>query len=152
MVMGGVFAACAIHAQNTVTPMYTYTTQKSNHYDVMVKANPFYETENLPEGGYYASQSIHQILIHFQYDMQGNQKMDLKYHYDVEAALIGTVVTYEEGKEVWRKPFPLLEPQMKQQEAAQAVSIAETVSINYKNITIWCLHMSKLMALQLMRF
>ena len=74
IVIGSSLIKHGLDMEKNMTPIYSYTAQKSDNYEVLLKPNTFYTTEKLPAGGYYASNSIKSYLIDLKYNLKGDRK------------------------------------------------------------------------------
>ena len=70
-------------------PIYSYTAEKSDEYEVLLKPNTFYDTERLPSGGYYVAKSIKEYIINLNYKLKGSKKTKIEYNYNIVGNLIG---------------------------------------------------------------
>ena len=71
--------------------IYQYKINKNSDYVVSLKKNNLYQTSTLPANLHYASKSIDNLIINFEYNFNGNGKIDIEYNYGITAELIGTV-------------------------------------------------------------
>ena len=114
-------------------PIYSFSSQKNNDYEVLLKPNDFYTNNILPSGGYYASKSVNEFIINFKYDFKGNKKTNLQYNYNITANLVGSVDTNDnQNKEVWNRMYTLLENKENRKEKTDEFSINEQINIDYE--------------------
>ena len=133
IIIGSAFIKQGLDMERNKTPIYSYTVQKSDNYEVLLRPNTFYTTEKLPEGGYYASNSIKSYLIELKYDLKGDRKTDLEYNYNIIANLIGTVRDNDnQDKEVWNREFILKENVNNKQKEIDGFSINEQIDVDYE--------------------
>ena len=127
-----VFINLGMNFKEKTIPVYSYKVQKSDNYEIILKPNDFYQTETLPSGGYYASNSIQAIVMNLKYIFKGNSKANIDYNYNITANLIGTVEgSNNQDKEVWNRSTVALEGNDELNNEDE-FSISEQVSINYE--------------------
>ena len=133
IIIGSVFIKVGFNFENKEkSSVYSYTIEKNNDYNVLLKPNIFYEKEKLLSKGYYVSNSIDAYDINLKYKLKGSKKANIKYNYNIVASLIGTIKDDEnEGKKVWNRDFVLLENN-KKEENIDEMSINEKVNIDYE--------------------
>ncbi len=90
-----------------ISPIYTYTANKNDSYEVTLKENDFYTEKTLPQERYYASKSIKSFNINFKYDFKANKETNIEYNYNIVASLVGSVNDENEDKEIWTRNFNL---------------------------------------------
>ena len=112
--------------------IYQYKINKNSDYVVVLKKNNFYQTTTLPANLHYASKSIDDFIINFEYNFKGSGKIDIEYNYGITAELIGTVKDEYEDKEVWNKNFELLPNKSDKQANKDSFVVKEKVSIDYE--------------------
>ena len=133
IIMGSAFIKQGLDMEKNMTPIYSYTAQKSDNYEVLLKPNTFYTTEKLPAGGYYASNSIKSYLIELRYNFKGDRKTNLEYNYNITANLIGTVRdNNNQDKEVWNREFIFKENVNNKQKETDEFAINEQLDIDYE--------------------
>ncbi len=133
IIVGIIFIEFGLNFEKNKTPIYSYTAQKSDHYEVLLKPNVFYETETLPSGGYYTSNSIKSYNINFLYDFKGDRTSDIEYHYNIVANLIGTAKEINnDEKEVWNRKFILYDGKNNKQKDITDISLNEPINIDYE--------------------
>ena len=131
--IAGVFIKLGMDFDKNLTPLYSYTVEKSDYYEVLLNPNTFYTTKTLPSGRYYASKSVNAFAINFLYHFQGKNNTNLEYHYNITADLVGTVDTSDhQGKEVWNRTFTLLDNQNNRLENIDEFSVDESMNIDYE--------------------
>lgn len=114
-----------------ITPIYSYTAQKSDNYEIILKPNKFYTTPTLPSGGYYASKSINNISINLKYELEGKEQNNLKYNYNIIANLVGKEKdNLNSDKEIWNRDFVLYENNNQLNE--NNILIDEKINIDYE--------------------
>ncbi len=110
IIVGAIFIKLGLDSRQNTTLIYSYTAQKSDNYEVLLKPNTFYTSETLPSGGYYAAKSVNAFIIKFKYDFKGNKKTDIEYNYNITAELIGMAKNNDDQyKEIWNRSFTILE-------------------------------------------
>ena len=96
-----IFIKLGLYYEKNIKPVYNYTVQKSDEYEILLKPNSFYTTKTLPSGRIYASQSIDLYKINLKYNFKGKEKSDIEYNYNIKANLVSTVNNNEnQGKEI----------------------------------------------------
>ncbi len=131
-ILGITLIKYGLQSGNTIIPIYSYTAQKTDNYNVLLKPNTFYETETLPAGGYYASKSIYTYNINLMYDFKSSQKANIEYNYTITANLVGTAIDNDnKNKEVWNRTFIIKDNTNSIQENIDSFSINEPVNIDY---------------------
>ena len=127
-----VFIKLGIEVEKNTKSIYQYKIEKNSNYEVVLKANDFYQTEKLPADLCYASQSIDTFAIDFVYKFKGNNRIDTMYNYNITANLVGTVKDEYEDKEVWNRSFNIAENKSDKQVEKDEFSIQEKVDIDYE--------------------
>ena len=131
-VLAVIFINLGANFKENIIPVYSYKAQKSDNYEVVLKPNNFYQTETLPSGGYYASNSIKTIAMNLKYNFKGNAKANIKYNYNVTANLIGTVEgSNNQDKEVWNVINVVIENGSEQTDINE-FAVNEKVNIDYE--------------------
>ena len=119
--------------ESKINPIYSYTIQKNDDYEVLLKPNKFYSSEKLLPGGYYASNSINAYSIKFKCDFIGDQKTNIKYNYSIFGNLVGNVRNNEnKDMEIWSRNFILCDNIYNEQKSVDKISIDEQVNIDYE--------------------
>ncbi len=113
-----------------ISPIYTYTANKNDNYEVSLKGNDFYTEKTLPQGRYYASKSIKSFNVNFKYDFKSNEETNIQYNYNIVASLIGTVNEDNENKEIWTRNFNL-NNEISNKGDMNEFSIDENITIDY---------------------
>lgn len=129
MVVGSISIKLGIDKSISNTHIYSYNVQRNDNYEVALKPNKFYETENLPADYCYASQSINNIKINFNYEFNANHKADINYNYSIIGELIGKVENNE--KEVWNRHYKLSNDNCGNQKSTDNVCINQEINIDY---------------------
>ena len=129
IVVGSINIKIAIDKSINNTHVYSYDVCRNDNYEVALKPNKFYETENLPADCCYASQSINNIKINFNYKFNANHKADINYKYEVIGELVGKVENDE--KEVWNRHYKLSDNNCKNEEAIDNICINQEANIDY---------------------
>lgn len=133
IIIGSIFIKYGLDFEKNATPIYSYTAQKSNDYEVLLKPNIFYENKTLPSGRYYTSNSINAYIINFKYDFKANKKTQIQYDYNITANLIGTVKSNDnEDKEVWNRNFILYDNGNNNQDNIDEICIDKQINIDYE--------------------
>ncbi len=127
-----IFIILGLLAHKNTVSIYQYKTEKKSDYEVLLKANEFYQTETLPANLYYASKSIDDFIINFEYSFKGNSKIDMQYDYNVTTDLVGTVKDEYQDKEVWNRNFCLLENKSDKQTNIDTFSVKEKINVDYE--------------------
>ncbi len=113
-----------------ISPIYTYTANKNDSYEVSLKENDFYIEKTLPQERYYASKSIKSFNINFKYDFKANEEANIEYNYNIVASLVGTVNDENEDKEIWTRDFNIND-EVNNKGYIKEFSINENVTIDY---------------------
>ena len=131
--IGGIFIKLGFDYKEEILPIYYYNIEKTDNYEVVLKPNTFYETKVLGMGGCYASKSINNYRINFNYNFGANKRTDLEYNYNVTATLVGRVKTNDnQTKEVWNRNFILVENNNQIRNNSNQFYIKEQVEIDYQ--------------------
>ncbi len=133
IVVGVIFIKIGFNLEKSQETIYQYTVEKQDDYEVLLKPNTFYESQTLPSGLCYASNSIEAFDIHFQYHLKAKQKADIQYHYSVVGNLIGKVIEVDEEKEVWNRSFVFLENNAQEKESIEEFSVQCPINIKYED-------------------
>ncbi len=127
-----IFFKIALEYEEKNQYLYSYETQKSDNYEVLLKPNKFYTSKSLPKDLYYASKSIDKIILEFKYDFNGSKETDINYNYNIIANMVATVANNnDKGKEVWNREFTILENKSSNTNKKE-FSINEKVDIDYE--------------------
>ena len=116
--------------EKIISPIYTYTANKNDSYEVSLKENDFYTEKTLPQERYYVSKSIKSFNINFKYDFKANKEANIKYNYNIVASLVGTVNDENEDKEIWTRNFNLND-EVNNKGYMKEFSINENITIDY---------------------
>ncbi len=121
-----------VNYEKNIPPIYNYVVNKNSNYEVELKPNTFYETENLPAGGYYPSKAISKYKINFEYIFQGDKKANFEYTYNITANLVGTVKENDnQEKEVWNRSYILNENTSDKISNVNEFSVQKGINIDY---------------------
>ncbi len=132
-IIGGMLIKFGMDFSQNGIPIYSYTIERNDNYEVLLKPNSLYESEILPSGGYYASKSINDYIINFNYRFKGNNKVDIDYNYNVTANLIGTVIDNDnQEKQIWNRNFILLENKNNNQSNKDEFLVDEEINVDYE--------------------
>ena len=130
-IIGIYFVKLSLDFDKTIKPIYSYTAEKSDDYEVLLKPNNYYTSEVLPSGRYYASKSVKQYMLEFKYHFYGDKEANIEYKYNITAELSGVIDgTNDNGKEVWNRVFNILED--KKQDGKNEFYVDEKVNIDYE--------------------
>ncbi len=117
--------------KENIVPVYNYSAQKDSNYEVLLNPNTFYESQNLPQGLYYASKSIKSFMINMIYDFKADKKAQIEYNYNITANLIGNVNdNNNQSKEIWNRNFVLSEKNDVQE--TDIIYVDEGINIDYE--------------------
>ena len=113
--------------------IYSYTVQRNTDYEVILNPNEFYDTDILTSNLYYASKSINNLKINFNYNFIGSNKTNLKYKYNITANITGNVNTDNNlDEQIWNKEFILLESNEENLNNSDKFSINKNINIDYQ--------------------
>ncbi len=131
-IIGIIFIYFGFNYKDNAKSIYNYTAQRNSGYVVLLKPNNFYTSEILPSGKYYASNSIKEFQINFNYNFKGNKKTEIYYKYNVIATLSGTISGSDNvNKEVWTRDFILIDDKNSEQSNIDEFTINEKANIDY---------------------
>lgn len=134
IISGCFFLILGYNSEKNIRPINSYTSLKSSNYKIVLKPNEFYESETLPQGGYYTSNSIKSMMINLKYNFISEQNADISYYYNVTANLIGTVKSNnEQEKEVWNREFKLIENKSFELLNSNKFFANEIINIDYES-------------------
>ncbi len=132
IIIGISIIVVSLNLKNNMNSIYNYTVQKNHDYSILLKPNTFYETEFLPSGGYYVTNSINDYIIDLNYEFVGNKKVNMEYNYNIIATLIGTIKDNDnEDKQVWERKFILKKDTKNKQESTDKIDINEKTTIDF---------------------
>ncbi len=131
IVIGILFINLGLDFEKNIKPIYSYTVERDDDYQVLLKPNDYYTSETLPSGKYYAAKSIQEYILDFKYHFYGDRESDIEYDYNITAELVGIVNGSDnDGKEVWNRTFDILED--KHQNEKNEFYINEKINIDYE--------------------
>ncbi len=133
LILGIIFIQIGLELKQNILPIYSYEAKKDANYNVELKPNDFYEEKILPPDRYYASKSINNFLIDFQYNFKANKKANLNYSYMITAELVGNVNTTDnKDKQVWNRIFKLFDDIDKTSNDTDQFIINKQIAIDYE--------------------
>ena len=129
IIVGSSFIVLGVNESKNNIHIYDYNVHRNDKYEIRLKPNKYYETETLPRDYCYASQSIDNIKINFNYEFNANHKAEINYKYNVTGELIGKV---DNEKEVWNRKYKLSDDCCDSKNCTDKVCANKEVNIDYK--------------------
>lgn len=131
LIVGVIFTVCGIKFKDSKNVFFSYSANKKDNYEIILKDNNLYNENILPQDSYYASKSIKNCILNFVYDFKANNTVNIDYSYDITAQLVGSFNIAEEKKDIWNKEFILLNKVENSCKNTSDFSIDENVKLDY---------------------
>mgnify|MGYP003299111256 FL=1 len=130
VLMGWILVDCFTAKSTATEKVITYKLEDNIDYEVTLKDNQFYTSEESNEKNKYVTSLMDTLQVYFDYELSGSKFFDSEYGYSVFLELVSN----NDGEVVWKYEEELLPYDSKLLNDVMEVSIRDTVIVDIRNL------------------
>lgn len=130
VLMGWILIDCFTAKSTATEKVITYKVEDNIDYEVTLKDNQFYTSEESNENNKYVTSLMDTLQIYFDYELSGSKFFTSEYGYSVFLELVSN----HDGDVVWKYEEELLPRDVKYSNDVMEVLIRDTVIVDVSNL------------------
>lgn len=131
-IMAWILVDCFTEKQTATTEVIKYKIKEDINYEVTLKENQFYKSEEANESNSYVSALIDTLKLDFNYELVGTNFFSSKYSYDV----VLKMTSVKDGEIVWSYEEPILNEVSFDKNDVMEINVKDTVNIDMNTLYV----------------
>lgn len=129
-IMAWILVDCFTEKQTATTEVIKYKVKEDINYEVTLKENQFYTSEEANESNSYVSALVDTLKIDFNYELVGTNFFNSNYSYDVALKM----TSVQDGEIVWSYDEAVLQEVSLEKKDIMEVNIKDTVNVDMSTL------------------